>query len=132
MSTGYALIDTHALLWHTLDPEKLSPTAAAAMERCERDGGVASSISLWELAIKTKRGMLSLPLSVKAYAERLATLRWLRLAPVDVSTWLASVELDWSHRDPADRVIVATASASGLPIITKDVVIRDFYGQCVW
>jgi len=46
---------------------------------------------------------------------------------------IRSVSLDWEHRDPADRVIVATALQQGVPLLTKDAAIRGFPGvQCVW
>jgi PIN domain nuclease of toxin-antitoxin system len=41
--------------------------------------------------------------------------------------------LSWSHRDPADRVIVATALIKGVPVLTKDILLHDFQGvECVW
>lgn len=127
------VLDTHALLWWALDPEKLSPRAAQEVERMEVEGGFASSISLWELAIKVKRGQLDLPLTVDELARRLELGGVVRVLPVDTQTWLTSVALDWAHRDPADRVIVATAIHKNLPLLTKDKVIQEFPGVLsVW
>lgn len=120
------LLDTHALLWWALDPERLSPTAAQQCERMEAAGGYASSISLWEIGIKVKRGHLELGITVEELARRIEQGAAVELLPVDVTTWLKSVELAWTHRDPADRVIVATALLRGLPLLTKDQVLRDF------
>lgn len=50
------------------------------------------------------------------------------LCPVDSETWLRSASLVWDHRDPADRVIVATALLRRLPIMTKDQAIRSYSG----
>jgi len=44
----------------------------------------------------------------------------------------ARMLLEWDHRDPVDRTIVATAKKRRLPIITKDQRIRRFYKRTVW
>ena len=55
------------------------------------------------------------------------------LIPVDTTIWLRSLALKWSHADPADRVIVATALLKDVPVLTKDRRIRRFGGvRCVW
>ncbi len=51
---------------------------------------------------------------------------------VDEDIWVSSISLDWSHRDPADRVIVATATQRDIPIVSKDTIIRDFYLNVIW
>lgn len=55
-----------------------------------------------------------------------------QLLAVDEDTWVASVELNWQHNDPADRVIVATAQMLNAPLVASDGVIRAFYPQSVW
>jgi PIN domain nuclease of toxin-antitoxin system len=127
------LLDTHALLWWALDPERLSPAAAALVAKMEKDGGFASSISIWELGIKVMRGKLELGIGVDELARRVERSAVVELVPVDAAIWLRSLALDWEHRDPADRVIVATATMKGVPILTKDSVMHDYGGvQCVW
>jgi PIN domain nuclease of toxin-antitoxin system len=127
------VLDTHALLWWALDPEQLSPAAAAAVAQMETQGGYASSISIWELAVKVKRGKLNLPIAVEEFARRIERSAVVELLPVETSIWLRSSSLDWEHRDPADRVIVATALLKQVPVMTKDQSIRAFPGvQHVW
>ncbi len=99
----------------------------------ERQGGFASSISIWEIGIKIKRGYLELPLSLGEFVRRLETNSALEVMPVDTACWSRSVGLDWEHNDPADRVIVATALQKGVPLLTKDRVIRTFAGiRTIW
>ena len=53
--------------------------------------------------------------------------------PVDTKLWLRSVNLGWEHRDPADRVIVATALEERVPVLTKGEILHGFSGvQCIW
>jgi PIN domain nuclease of toxin-antitoxin system len=127
------LLDTHALLWWALDPDQLSETARSWCERMEAEGGFASSISIWEIGVKAKRGKLEFGLSTEELARRIADSSPVELLPVDWPTWVRSLELPWEHRDPADRVIVATALLRGLPILTKDALLHSFGGaRCVW
>lgn len=126
-------LDTHALLWWALDPDHLSTAAADAVRVMEQQGGYASSISVWELGIKVRRGTLELPISVDELARRLETGGVVALVPVDTTTWLRTLSLDWDHRDPADRVIVASALIKEVPLLTKDQAMHDFQGvECVW
>jgi PIN domain nuclease of toxin-antitoxin system len=127
------LLDTHALLWWALDPDQLSESAARVLNEMEQRGGFASSISIWEIGIKAKRGKLELGISIDEFARRVERTAAVQLVPVDTTTWLRSLALPWEHRDPADRVIVATALLNDVPILTKDELIREFDGvRCIW
>lgn len=120
------VLDTHALLWWAIDPDKLSGEARKVVAEMERHGGFASAISIWEIGIKVKRGKLELPLSVDEMARRIERGRVVELVPVDTSIWLRSLSLSWDHPDPTDRVIVATALLRNLPLLTKDAAIHAF------
>jgi PIN domain nuclease of toxin-antitoxin system len=127
------LLDTHALLWWALDPVHLSRRAAKALRTMEAEGGYASSISIWEIGIKVLRGQLELPITVDEFARRVERGGVVELLPVDTTTWLRTLSLDWEHRDPADRVIVATALIKEAPVLTKDRSLHRFTGvECVW
>jgi PIN domain nuclease of toxin-antitoxin system len=127
------VLDTHALLWWALDPDRLSAAATATVREMEHRGGFASAISIWELGIKVQRGKLDLGISIEEFVRRIDKSAIVRLLAVDTATWLRSLELAWDHRDPADRVIVATALLQGVPLVTADAEIRRFEGvACVW
>jgi PIN domain nuclease of toxin-antitoxin system len=124
------VLDTSAVLYWTLDPERLSSAARRAIEDADRL--VISSISVWEIGLKVKRGKLTIPLSISEYADRLERLDRLEILPVDMRTWLENLALNWEHRDPADRTIVATARLLGCPLIASDRSIAEFYEETVW
>lgn len=73
-----------------------------------------------------------LPGSIREYARGLAEVERVTVRPVDTDTWLANVELDWEHRDPADRTIVALAQLASARLVTSDRLILDFYSRAVW
>ena len=126
------VLDTSALLFWTLAPERLSVRARGAIEAAAPYGWLASAISLWEIGLKVRRNQLSLGVSFAEYVQRLQLVDGLVLAPVDVRIWLRTLELDWAHRDPADRVIVATAELQSLPLVTSDVEMGRYYADVVW
>jgi PIN domain nuclease of toxin-antitoxin system len=127
------VLDTHALLWWALDPAKLSSAAAARISEMEIQGGYASAISIWELGIKVQRGKLDLGISIEELVRRVDKTAVVQLRPVDAPTWLRSLQLPWDHRDPADRVIVATALLLRVPLLTADAQIHRFSGiECIW
>ncbi len=123
------LLDTCALLWWTLDPEKLSETCFESLNQAESLW--VSSISIWELGIKIKNKKLELPLSFENYVKKLQQLKTLEILPVDLSTWLGNLALNWAHRDPADRTIVATAKHLNAHIVTSDRLILDYYAKTI-
>jgi PIN domain nuclease of toxin-antitoxin system len=126
------LLDTCALLWWTLEPEKLSRKAATACTGIQDTGAFVSSISIWEIGIKQKKGKLELGISLEDYLSRLKSLNTLTFLPVDEETWLLNLSLEWTHTDPVDRTIVAAAKSRHVPIVTKDKHIRRFYRRTIW
>ena len=129
-SAGVIVLDTSALVFWTLNRDRLSRTAAQAISDADRIA--LSSISIWEIGIKLKKEQFSMPISIQEFTDKLEQIDRLDILPVDVQTWIKNLELDWDHRDPADRTIVATASLHACPLVTSDSAIRAFYSQAIW
>ena len=125
------VLDTCALLWLTLEPDKLSKPAAEMCAGIDALGGYAVSVSLWEIGIKIRKGKLDLGMPISKYVELVNQVNIVQV-PVDTSLWLDSLTLKWPHRDPADRLIVAFAKRNNLPIVTSDEVIKNYYSPIVW
>lgn len=119
-------LDTHALLWWAMDPEKLSEKARSYCQRMTVTPGYVSAISIWELGLKIKNGHLEIGISIEEFTRRLKLTGEIEIVPVDETIWMKNLELAWEHRDPADRTIVATAILRGVPLLTKDETIRAF------
>ncbi len=124
------VLDTSALLYWTLDPEKLTAKGHQFISGASRI--LICSISIWEIGIKVNKGKLQIPLSIAEYSKQLQRVRHVEIMPVDVETWLENLALDWEHRDPADRTIVATARLHDVPLLTSDSTILNFYPKAVW
>jgi PIN domain nuclease of toxin-antitoxin system len=124
------VLDTSALLYWTFAPDELSARASQAIG--EASQVIVSSISIWEIGVKVKRGKLEIPLPVDAFVAKLQETDRARIEPVTEATWLKNLELVWNHKDPADRTIVATASLLSCPLVTSDQEMRKSYSKAVW
>jgi len=123
------LLDTCALLWLVHDPAKLSKTATKAVLA---HGGAlhVSSVSAWEIAIKVAAGKLDLPAGMTAetwFNQAVADCGLLEIRP-DAAIFCRAVALPPIHRDPCDRLLIATAAAHRLTLVTADRLIPQYPG----
>lgn len=124
------LLDTSALFRWTVEPDKLTQTARQTIDSASRV--LVSSISIWEIGIKARKEKLTLHGTLAEYIELLEQAERVELLPVTTAIWFKTVELDWDHKDPADRVIVATALLHNCPLVTSDGEIHQFYNRSIW
>ncbi|MCL2049933.1 MAG: type II toxin-antitoxin system VapC family toxin [Defluviitaleaceae bacterium] len=125
------LLDTHVMLWWVNEYEKLSPTARAALLD-PRHTLYLSVASLWEIAIKTSLGKLSeLDGGVRYLFHKVDVLP-ITVLPISMP-YIEAVELlPFIHRDPFDRMIIATAKIDGLSILTTDENIHRYDVPSIW
>ena len=129
------VLDTHTLVWWVSGDPLLSKRARTAIE-CEQPDGdiVVSSISAWEIAMLVERGRLVLSMDVGSWLSTVAQIDAVQFLPVDVEVATKSVNLPGDfHKDPADRMIVATARKLAVPLVTKDDKIRAYaHVKTIW
>ncbi len=129
------VLDTHALLWWLDDPGRLGEQARRAIDAALPARALrASSISVWEIALLSARGRLDLGEPLERWLSRCEALPFLRFVPVDNAVAVRSVGLPSPlHRDPADRIIVATAVELGVPLLTCDEKLRRYpHVETLW
>jgi len=119
------LLDTCVVAWMASEPEKLSRPASDAIRGAAGSGGIAiAAITLWELAQLMTLGMLRISGTVDAFVEEIAA----RMVVIPISPKIAMLGTQFSPpypRDPADRLIGATAIGEGIALVTKDREIRN-------
>ena len=123
------LLDTHALLWYLRDSQDISSLARTTINNAKY---VAVSIaSFWEIAIKRSIGKLQMEIGPSAI-EALCRERDITVLPIETEALDLVQELPKIHGDPFDRILVATAQAKGLTIITRDRTIPKYPVKTLW
>lgn len=114
------LLDTHALVWMDQDDAALGKTARRIVQAAwDAEGVAVSAISFWECEMLHGAGRLKLAQSPTQWRADLLAAGLIEF-PVDGEIAMLSVRLDLSHKDPADRLIAATAIVKGAALLTAD------------
>jgi PIN domain nuclease of toxin-antitoxin system len=120
------LLDTPALLWLATEPGRLSRRAASAIRRARSSEGIGiASISLREMAVLFARGRVRASGTIDASVRMI--LETTGAAIKEITPEIAAVSTQFPDdypRDPADRLIGATARAEGLMLVTRDEAMR--------
>ena len=112
------LLDTCAIVWLGMGG---GPLTAAAKRRISVATTLHySSISAWEIARLQKEGKIVLPKSTAEFLKDMAEEYGIDSIPPTDDIMAKAADLPDIHKDPADRIIIATAIAEGMPIITGD------------
>jgi len=129
------LLDTHTLIWWASADAALSEPARAAIDH-ELVGGevLVSSITAWEISMLVAHERLVLLMDVETWLATVAQVGVVRFVAVDNDIAIKSTQLPGDfHKDPADRMIVATARKLAIPLITKDEKIRAYpHVKTIW
>jgi PIN domain nuclease of toxin-antitoxin system len=115
------LLDTCAAIWFA--NKQLSKSALEAIDRTHKDGGVlyVSPITAWELGLLVSRGRINLLMPAARWFEKLMQAPGLKLAQMPPDVLISSSFLPGEPpRDPADRIIAATAREYGYVLMTRD------------
>ena len=121
------VVDTHALIWDALAPDRLSVTAQRALSEANAgDGLLICDISLWEIAMFIQKGRVQVDVDCQSFINLILQANKTRVQPITPLIAALSVQLPAGiNKDPADRLIIATALAENAPLLTADRNMRD-------
>ena len=121
------LLDTHAWIWWIEQDRRLGARAIEVLDTLPRGARpFIADISLWEVATLVERCRLVLDVPLEEWLDAAAHPRSVRVLPITPAVARATAALpDTFHRDPADRLIVATSRVHAIPVLTHDQRIRQ-------
>ena len=126
---GY-LLDTHAALWFFNGDARLSSTACQLIRN--RDHRIyLSVISAWELTIKINIGKLRFPNDAAGFVHA-AQSNDITIIPIETAHLTVLKDLPMTHRDPFDRLLIASAIAEEMTLITADENIALYAVPRIW
>ncbi|MGB7440427.1 MAG: type II toxin-antitoxin system VapC family toxin [Coleofasciculaceae cyanobacterium] len=124
------LLDTHTFLWFINDSPQLSADVKNLLES-EVDL-LLSVASLWEIAIKTSLGKLTLPDTYDKFIPEQLTLNDIEILPLKMEYLAMVATLPFHHRDPFDRLLIAQAIVEQVSIVSIDVVFDSYAVNRIW
>jgi len=121
--TDRLLLDTHIALWLDSGDDRLRASTRALIDGCWQNGGaiLLSAITVWEIALLVDTGRIDLDVPVAAWIERFLDCPGIEAVPLGHQAASRSYQLHHlEHRDPADRLLIATAIELACPLVTYD------------
>ena len=117
-----ALLDTHVLIWWLNDYQRLSPAQQNVVGSASAESPLLiSDISLWEVAALHSLGRIQLTIPLREWLGKAVApplVRRYGISPA-IAVELSALP-DSFHRDPVDRILVATARVLGATLLTQD------------
>jgi PIN domain nuclease of toxin-antitoxin system len=117
------LLDTHEWIWFMRgDATRLNQATVDEFLLWQRQGVLfVSDASIWEIALAVSKGRLTLGISVEDWVARSTVEGGLKRLPLTPAILIESTQLpDYPYKDPGDRMIMATALAHDLTLVTRD------------
>jgi len=124
------LLDTHAVIWYYENSAELSRTAEKLIDNAANIKYI-HSVSLWEIAIKMNLGKLKVNFTLDELLNDIKT-RDFNVLQIEDEYLQKLADLPFIHKDPFDRLIIATAVAEDLTIVTIDENIQKYDVDWIW
>lgn len=129
------ILDTCAMIFDSLDPDRLSKKAAAAIAQADTAGTLACcDISLWEIAMLIAKGRLDPGTDSQKFINLVLAARNIKVLPITPEIAVKSSQPDFCpHGDPADRIIAASTLLHKSKLVTSDQKLTAVAGlQIIW
>lgn len=125
------LLDSHAFIWWSSEPEKLSSRARTGFED-SNNVLLLSVASVWEMQIKLQLGKLKLVAPLRTLIENQQRNNGLQILRIDIEHAFTLDTLPPHHKDPFDRMLIAQANTEELFVVSKDEIFKAYPVKLLW
>lgn len=122
------VLDTCAIIDLAMEDPSMGHDVISLIE----EGAIILSISFAEIACKIKIGKLDIGISSEELLTHYRLDTDVSIVDISPELWHKSISLEWDHKDPADRIMVAYAKESNLRIVSSDKLIKKYYPKTIW
>ena len=128
------LLDTHTWIWAHSTTKLLSDNVKNLIKKTQTDQRAIASISIWEFAMMVAKGRINVKIDPKRWLDNAIGSSGLQVIELTSEIAVESCNLPGDfHKDPADRIIVATARTHNLTLLTKDRKIIEYpHVKAIW
>ena len=132
--TDAVLLDMHIALWLDSGDQRLRAPTRALIDGCWQNGGtIFCAVTAWEIALLVGTSRIELDIPVTEWIKRFLDRLGIKAVPLGHRSASRSCELHHlEHRDPADRLLIATAIELACPLVAYDERVARFakkYGR---
>ena len=121
------ILDTHILIWYIEGINLSEPQVELIDKMREKSSLYISAISIWEIALLVSKERIALSIDIDEWIQRVASITGLNLMDLSIPILTQSCTLlNYEHKDPADRMIIASARSINAHLITLDQKIIDY------
>jgi PIN domain nuclease of toxin-antitoxin system len=124
------LIDTHTLLWYLDGSHQLSMTARSMIDD-QNISVYVSIINFWEIAVKQSIGKLDCYESVDTIYRKIND-AGVQIIELKMEHLIPLTALPFHHRDPFDRLLVATCKVENFIFVSQDSVFKEYQVEVIW
>jgi PIN domain nuclease of toxin-antitoxin system len=124
------LLDTHTLVWFLNGDEKLSAKVKDSIEDFNNTKFV-SIASIWEIAIKISLDKFRFPKGFRHFLNMIEE-NGFEILPISFEHTMVVSTLEFIHRDPFDRILIAQCKCDNLTFATKDENIEQYKIRTIW
>ena len=124
------LLDTHTFIWF-IEGSSMLPQKVKTRIEDEKNDCFISIASLWEIAIKRGIGKITLASEFRYIADFIEDNN-VEILPITFNNLQTLLTLEFHHRDPFDRIIIAQAISANLTILSVDQHFRSYPVKCIW
>ncbi|WPY01919.1 Type II toxin-antitoxin system VapC family toxin (plasmid) [Candidatus Trichorickettsia mobilis] len=121
------VLDTHILVWYA-EGIHLTTIQIESIENFrKKDNLYISAISIWEIALLVSKGKIIFSVTLTEWVDKLLSLPGLNIIDLSVPVLLESCNLpNYQHKDPADRLIIASVRLNNFYLLTVDQNITEY------